>query len=1070
MKSILHCFLNKNVWILFLMLAMLSFKQASAQQVTVKGTVKDTLGGLVGVGVRIAGSGQGTLTDINGAFQLKAAPADVINFTYTGYEPKTINLNTLKPQTNGDYVFTVTLIAKDNSLNEVVVVGFGKQKKVNLTAAVSTIDAKELAGRPVQNVTQALQGLSPGLNISQNNGSLESRPSINIRGTGSISTFASASPLILVDGMEGSINLLNPQDVESISILKDASAASIYGSRAAFGVILVTTKKGKAGRVNVNYNNSFRSTRPVLMPEMMDSYTFAQYFNAAGTNAGTAPHFSAEHLQRILNYQNGTLKASVIPTPNNPNFWGEGYAYGNDNNDWYDVMYRKQSFSQEHSLSISGGNDKTTFYLAGNLLDQGGLMTFNQDVYSRHSLTAKISSKLSSWAEFNFTNRFLREGYQRPANLTDTFYQDLGRQGWPTLPLYDPNGYLFSSPSPALGMRDGGKDNNRTETIYQQFQLVLEPVKSWKTFIDLNYRTRNDFRHWDSQMLYNYDVKGNPYVYKNSSNVYEYGFKENYYNINAYSEYTKSLQKHNFKGMVGFQLEKTGYRDLSAQRNGIIVSSLPTLNTTSGTDYSGAVVAPVVSGQYQNWSTMGFFSRINYDYDGRYLIEGNLRYDATSRFRADKRWNWFPSVSLGWNVAREDFFKPLAQAISTLKFRASYGSLGNQNTNLWYPTYITMPIGTASGSWLINNARPNTASSPLPVSTTLFWETVRTYNLGLDWAALNSRLTGSLDVFDRKTANMLGKVGELPSTFGTTIPPSNNTDLVTKGFDLEIAWNDRLKNGLRYGVKFILSDNQTTVTRFLNITKDIGQYREGQKLGEIWGYTTLGIAKTQAEMNAHLASSTNGQSVFGSQWAAGDIMYADYNGDGKIDWGNWTEGNSGDAHIIGNSTPRFRFGFDLNAAWKNFDVRAFLQGVMKRDYWQGSSFFWGAVSDKWWSMGLVQHQDYFRANPTDPMGQNLDAYYPRPLFGTGKNQQTQTRYLQDASYIRLKNLQVGYTLPASVSKRLHMQNLRLFASGENLWTGTGMAKMFDPETVDGGVGGSVYPLSRVLSLGLSVTF
>lgn len=1055
---------------MFLMLALLSFKKASAQQVTVRGTVKDTLSTLIGVSVRVAGSSQGTMTDVNGAFQLRTEPNATLNFTYTGYDPKTISLSALKPQANGEYVITVSMVAKDNSLNEVVVVGFGKQKKVNLTAAVSTIDAKDLADRPVQNVTQALQGLAPGLNISQNNGSLESRPSVNIRGVGSISSASSASPLVLVDGMEGSINLLNPQDVESISILKDAAASSIYGSRAAFGVILVTTKKGKAGRVNVNYNNNFRSTRPVLMPKMMDSYTFAMYFNAAGTNGGSAPHFGAAQLQRIQDYQNGTLKASVIPNPSNTNFWGEGYAYGNDNIDWYDVMYRKQAFSQEHNFSINGGNEKTTYYLSGNLLDQGGMMALNQDMYNRYSLTAKISSKLNSWAEFNYTNRFLREGYQRPANLTTTFYQDLGRQGWPTLPLYDPNGYLFSSPSPALGMRDGGVDNNRTETIYQQFQLVLEPIKSWKTIVDLNYRTRNDFRHWDSQMLYNYDVKGNPYLYKNTSNVYEYGYKENYYNINAYSEYTKSLNKHNFKGMVGFQMESSRYRDLSVQRNGIIEASLPTINTTSGTDINGVIVAPSVSGQYQNWATAGLFGRLNYDYDGKYLIEGNLRYDASSRFRAENRWAWFPSVSAGWNIAREEFFKGFANTVNTLKLRASYGTLGNQNTNVWYPTYITMPLGTATGSWLLNNARPNTASAPNPVSTSLTWETVKSYNLGLDWALFNSRLTGSFDIYERKTLNMLGPAIELPATFGITIPPTNNTDLKTKGFDMEIAWNDRLKNGLRYGVKFILSDNQTTVTRYPNATNSLNTYREGQKLNEIWGYTTVGIAKTQEEMNAHLARSSNGQTLFGSQWAAGDIMYADYNGDGKIDWGNWTQGNSGDAHIIGNSTPRFNFGFDVNAAWKNFDVRAFFQGVMKRDYWQGSSFFWGAVSDKWWSMGLVQHQDYFRASPTDPMGQNLNSYYPRPIFGSGKNQQIQTAYLQNAAYIRLKNLQIGYTLPAGVLQKLHIQKLRLVATGENLWTGTSMAKMFDPETVDGGSGGSVYPLSRVLSLGLSVTF
>lgn len=317
---------------------------------------------------------------------------------------------------------------------------------------------------------------------------------------------------------------------------------------------------------------------------------------------------------------------------------------------------------------------------------------------------------------------------------------------------------------------------------------------------------------------------------------------------------------------------------------------------------------------------------------------------------------------------------------------------------------------------------------------------------------------------------MVGPAPQLPVTLGTAVPQTNNTDLKSQGFELEIGWNDRMKNGLGYNFKLLLSDYRTTVTRYPNATGSLDTYRTGQQLGEIWGYTTIGIAKTQAEMNAHLATLSNGQTAFGSQWSAGDIMYADYNKDGKLDWGSWTESNSGDAHIIGNNTPRYRFGFDMNFDYKGFDLRAFFQGVLKRDYWINNYYFWGATNDKWWSTGLVQHEDYFRADANSPLGQNLDAYYPRPIFGSSKNQQVQTGYLQNAAYLRLKNIQLGYTLPAGLTKRLGGQKFRVYASGENLVTWTKLAKMFDPETVDGGTNQSVYPLLKVISLGLSVTF
>ncbi len=1038
----------------------------STQQQTVSGKVTDSSGQpLPGVSVVVKGTTTGTITDFDGKYTLANVPSDaVLVFSFVGMKGQEVSVA-------GKTSINVKLEEETIGIDEVVVVGYGTQKKVNLTGAVGTITSDGIQNRPVQNAAQMLQGLAPGLNITQSNGgSLEDRPSINIRGTATIGEGSTGSPLVLIDGMEGNINVINPQDIDNISILKDAAASSIYGSRAPFGVILITTKKGKKGTSVINYNNSFRWTSPIDMPDMMDSYTFATYFNDANVNGGTSPYIKEDRLQRIKDYQDGKITTTVLANATNPKYWGSGYAYGNDNIDWYDEYYHDWSFSQEHNLSLNGGNEKLQYYFSGNYLDQNGLMVYNQDTFDRYSTTLKLSGQINEWLNVNFSNRFIREDFRRPTKLTNSFNTDLARQGWPTIPLYDPNGYVMNTW--LIALRDGGRDKSQKDYLYQQIQFVLEPVKGWKTFAELNYRTLNHFRHWAVQKTYVYDVSGAPYGNTTDSHVYEYGMRENYLNTNVYSEYVKQLENgHNFKVLLGFQAEENKARDFSARRDGILVAALPVINLTSGTDASGKTVSPSVTGGYNEWSTTGFFGRLNYDYKGKYLLETNIRYDGTSRFRSDKRWNWFPSVSAGWNIANEKFWAPLQSTISMLKIRASYGELGNQNTSSLYPTYVTMPVGTANGSWLIGGAKPNTSSAPGLVSQSLTWERVNSWNLGLDVSSFSNRLSASFDVFNRLTLDMVGPAPELPVILGTDVPKINNTDLKTYGFELTLSWKDRLNNGLKYGTRFTLADSRTKITRYPNKTGSLSTYRKDQFMNEIWGYETIGIAKTKEEMDAHLASLPNGgQNSFGSQWDAGDIMFKDVNDDGKIDGGSNTLDNHGDLKIIGNSTPRFLFSFDVNAEWKGFDMRAFFEGVMKRDYFQDSYYFWGAFRNGiWWSTGFVEHEDYFRNNADHPLGQNLDSYYPRPLFG-GKNQKVQTKYLQDAAYIRLKNLQFGYTLPRQLTSQVKIDRLRIFIAGENLWTGTKMTKIFDPETISGGWGGNVYPLSKVLSIGLSVNF
>ncbi|MBX2952095.1 MAG: TonB-dependent receptor [Leadbetterella sp.] len=1040
---------------------------AAIGQNRVSGTVTDKNGEpVIGASIQEKGTTNATATDVSGRFSLSVPQNAVLQVSFLGYISREIpvgNRTTLE----------ITLEEDSRLLDEVVVVGFGTQKKVNLTGAVGVIDSKAFESVPVQNAVQALQGRIAGLNITQpNGGALNSRAGIDVRGLATIGQGSSGGALILIDGMEGDLFTLNPQDIENITVLKDAAASSIYGSRAPFGVILVTTKKGKQGKVTVNYNNSFRYNSAINMPKEMDSYTWATYFNEASINAGWGDVIAPEQMQRIRDYMDGKITTNTIPNPGNPNTWSNGYELANDNIDYYSVFYKKMTQAQEHNISVAGGTERTSYYVSGNYLDQGGLMNFGSDGLKRYNLFGKVEARLSDKATINYNARFIRSDYHQPRHMSNSFFKDIGRQSWPIGPLYDPNGFLFNDH--ALTLRDGGEIKNQGSTTFQQLGLTFEPLKGLRLVGTANYRNDTNFNHEDGKPIRQMQVNGvnfgNEWYY---NWVSEFADKTDYLNLNAYADYEMTLQKnHYFKLMGGFQTEHNNYRDLWGSKDGIMVFDVPTINTTSGMGRDGDVIPPRVTGGYSSWATAGFFSRLNYNFAEKYLFEANLRYDGTSRFREERRWGLFPSFSAGWNVAREDFFQPLENVVTSLKVRGSYGSLGNQNTNSLYPTYTTMGYATSSGSWLIDGARPNISWAPGLISRSLTWEEIRSWNVGLDFGLLKNRLTGSFDYFVRKTLNMVGPADELPVVLGTGVPVTNNTDLKTKGFELELAWHDKVLKDLNYGLRFVLSDAVGEITRYSNPSGTLSQYYAGMKWGQIWGYETVGIAKTNEEMNAHLSTLTNGgQSNLGSNWMAGDIMYADLNGDGKINSGAGTIDDHGDLRVIGNSTPRFNFGFDITADWKGFDLSVFLQGVGKRDYFQGSFYFWGADNTgRWNSMGLVQHEDYFRNDPNHPLGLNTDGYYPRPLWGTGKNQQVQTRYLQNAAYLRLKNLQLGYSLPSSLVQKAGMSKVRLFVSGQNLLTITKMTTLFDPETIGGNSHGNVYPLTKVYSFGLNVTF
>jgi TonB-linked SusC/RagA family outer membrane protein len=889
--------------------------------------------------------------------------------------------------------------------------------------------------------------------------------------------------------MEGDLNSINPQDIASISILKDAAASSIYGSRAPFGVILVTTKSGGSGKTTLNYNNNFRFGTPVNMNHMMNSMDFMCWMNNTMTNGGGSPYFNGERLDRIVEYYYATPVSNgkritadgkevyALPIVQADGKWAGGYSNGVDDVDWYEFVYKDQTMSQEHNFSASGGNKKFNYYASGNFFDQDGFLNLGNEYLKRYTATAKINSELTDWLRFGYNMRYTREDYNRPSALTDWLYESLASKAWPVLPAYDRNGYpFFSDDTSVWGLDSGGNDNTQTDNTYHQLNFILEPVKNWITNVDLNYRIKSANRHWDSQALVMHDINGAPYYHKSTTNVHEDYLKNNYYNFNARTEYSFSLaEKHNFHILGGMQIENLKETKFGLQRSGILIAEKPEINMTTGLEGT-TTVSPSVSGERNEWGTVGIFGRLNYDYDGKYLLEVNMCNDGSSRFRKGKQWKTFPSVSAGWNIARENFFEEAKNVVDMLKIRLSYGSLGNQNTDNWYYTFQTLSATPSGGTWLQNGVKPNVASAPGLVSETLTWETIETYNAGLDWGFLKNRLTGSFNWYIRNTKDMVGYAPALPDILGTAVPSTNNTDLQTKGWELNIGWRDRLKNGLSYGAKFMLYDYRTKITRYPNNpTGAIDTYVEGRYINEIWGYETIGIAKTNEEMDAHIATLPDGgQNTFGSDWKAGDIMYADLNEDGKISGGAGTIADHGDKKVIGNSTPRFQFGLDMNAAWKGFDLCAFFQGVMKRDYWQGSDYLFGATGDgQWGAMGIQGVSDYFRDENTWSVQQgyqeiNTDAYLPRVLY-SDKNFQTQTKYLQNAAYIRLKNLTIGYTLPEILTANWGIQTVRVYFSGENLWTGSSLVKQFDPETI-GTNRGNAYPFSKTFSCGLSLTF
>lgn len=1042
-------------------------ENVAAQQRSVSGRVTDSSNQpLPGVTVVLKGTTQGTVTNADGNYTLTNIPDDAtLVFSFVGMRTQEVVVGN---QTNID----ISMLEDVIGMEEVIVVGYGTQKKINLTGSVDMVTQEQIKERPVTNISEALQGVSPNLNISHTGYSSEpgGKMTVNIRGTGSLT--GDDSPYILVDGIPMDLNSINPSDIESITVLKDAAASAIYGARAPYGVILITTKEGtRDGSINIEYSNNISFSDPLGLPHMSNALNYVSAHDQASINAGLGPNFTEFNYDRIRQYMAGEIEEETWLLPNGADWAGNGIwsIAGNGNNDWMYIYYDSMVPRQKHDVSVRGGGNNNAFFISAGYLDQPDELRYGDQFYKRYNVTANLDAKPTDWLTFALSSKYIKENSQFFMTTQgwnrSTMYHNFARTNV-FRPLYLPNGE-FSNIS-YIPMLNGGKENQFGSEYILSLSSTIELIKNWQTKISYNYKINDQRINRNSETVYGTNPNGDQYVIAYPISNYATDFNNNAYNMfNIVSSYFKDINDHYFYILGGFENELNKYNRLWGNKNNILTPNVPSISTSTGEYYLGD--------NKTHWATQGFFGRFNYNYKEKYLLEANVRYDGSSKFEEKRRWGFFPSFSVGYNISRENFWEAIEPFVTSLKLRGSWGSLGNQNV----PNYLylsTLGIGTNLG-WIIGNERPNYTTAPGLVSANLTWETSTTTNVGIDASFIKGKLGATLDLYNRLTTNMFGPSEALPIVLGTSVPRTNNATLETRGFELVLSWKDNISTEFSYNIKAYISDNISTVKEYHNPTKTLSTWYEGANLGEIWGLQTVGIYQTDAEAN-------NGpdQSLFYPRWGAGDIQYKDMNGDNKITRGDWTADNSGDYSVIGNNRPRFNSGLSASLTWKSFDFNMFWQGVLKRDYafGQNDMTFFGFNGHQWWGMNMFEKGDdstldYWRPdNETNVLGPNTDAYYPKPYLSQEdyKNKQIQTRYMQNASYFRLKNISIGYSIPNNFLERTPIKNARIYISGENLITITSLTKLIDPEALTNigwGVG-KVHPLRKVYAFGVNVNF
>lgn len=1043
---------------------------AQAQEKTITGVVYDSSKMPVpGVTVTQTGTKNQTLTDANGKFAIKIlAGANTLQFSSLGFTSQTQSIGNVTS-------LIVNLVENNQALNEVVVVGYGTQKKVNLTGAVGTVSGEVLENRAISTVGQGLQGVLPGLNITLKNGDPSQKVDFNIRGYESIN---GGSPLILVDNVPMDINQVNPNDIASITVLKDASAAAIYGARAAFGVILVTTKKGKLGKPSISLSTEQTATRPIFLIEpITNPFTYMTNQNDVAALSGGTAVYDANRIADALKY-------SQEPTLENAWSVRNNILYYNGFNDYQDKVVTNNSPQRKYDFSVSGASDAASYYASFGYLGKKGYLVNdakNQN-FTRYNGLLSADFNVNKWLSLNSKIIYSNTGNDVPHSYGDGSLNTLNRIV-PIEPLVFPDLNFYKTPGDrdnytqfigkSFGdfnvipyLEQGGRDTYTKNDSWFTQGVTLKPFKGFILKGDFSYNTFSQNNEAVASKVS--VIEGSALqtgvdltTIKLGNGLSNNDFLQNinqfnqYFTFNVFGEYTYTkIKDNNFKILAGFNQEELRTKRIQATANGLITPGVTDLNATTGIQ--------TVSGGRSDFGLRGAFFRFNYDYKGKYLLEASGRYDGTSRFPTNDRFGFFPSASLGWRVSEESFMSFSKNWLSDLKLRVSYGELGNQiityqGNQLYYPYVPTLNPGTA-GYTLGNGALP-IVQPPNLVSPTLTWESVNSSNIGLDVAFLKNRLSLNFDAYNRATKGMLLRVN-LPTILGATEPLENGADLETKGWELAVNWRDKINTNWQYSVGFNLSDNHTKITKYQGLNPNINGFYEGKNIGEIWGFETVGLFASDADA---LAATPSQSTLGGGILRAGDVQYADIDGVAGVTRGNSTVENHGDLKVIGNTNPRYSFGLTPSVTYKGLSINLFFQGILKRDYYPEI----GPHAGFWPYNGSLVTQDYI-ANSWSPT--NTDSYFGRPRGTDNRNILPQTRFLQNAAYIRLKNATINYNLPKNLVSKIGMSNAAIYLSGQNLWEYSKIRKTIDPEQTFNNNLLQQYYFERSASLGLRVTF
>lgn len=1036
-----------------------------------KGVVKDNQGEtVIGASVVVKGSTNGTITGLDGDFTLNNVKrGDVIQISYIGYVSQEVVWQGTP--------LNITLKEDSQTLEEVVVVGFGSQKKANLTGSVSQVKMDDVLGeRPVTNVKNALQGSMPGLMVSGGASPGEAK-SFNIRGTVSINGM---NPLVLIDNVEGDIDLLNPEDIESVTVLKDAASSAIYGARAAAGVILITTKKAKKGeKFNLNYNANFGFQTSINSPKQASLDEYLRAYQAAGfSETYYAGNGSVSKWREYLaGYKENP---AAYPTVGDGIYIGEdGAPYYLNDKDVYKA-FQETSFMQTHNLTANGGTEKLRYRLSAGLTKEDGPLIESKDTYMRKNISSFISADITDWltqeADFRYT----------VADRSETMGSGDGIYCMNHISFY-PSGMMPGSVNtsvdkdlPLITPENQIRYNNPyltdTDNTRIYLRTILRPIKGLELVGEYTYDRKNwQKSYYAKKWEYTTEQLGS-----NNSVTSDYLFKsedhEDYNALNLYGTYNFSIKEdHMFKVMAGFNQERKQNSWISVQTHDMIAPSAPSFTSATG--------KIIPQNSYSDYAIRGAFYRINYNYKDRYLFEVNGRYDGSSKFPKDDRFGFFPSFSVGWNIAREAWMEKALDYVSDLKLRASWGQIGNQNIGN-YGYYSTMqPVGN-SNYWLKDGEFITYISTPGLVSNSFTWETVETLDIGFDASMFNSRLQVTFDWYQRTTRDMLIAGIQLPAVVGTSAPMRNAADMRTRGWEIAVNWRDQIGDW-KYNVGFNLYDYKSKITKYSNNEDKLlsQNYYEGKTLGEIWGYVSDGFYTIDDFDGPGTWQLKDGiASLDGYNPRPGDEKFVNLNDDrgtNEINSGLNTVDSPGDQKVIGNSTPRYNFGVNLGVSYKGFSLSAILQGTAKRDVWIGgmSLFPFGGSAkayypvfynqtDYWEPMGSCDGQ-YTENDREYWIAKNPDASLYRlysNMQNHGSNQRASTKYLQNGAYMRLKNITLAYTFPKALISKVSLSALKVFVSAENLATISSLPKGYDPERLSWG-----YPFYRTLSFGLNVT-